>query len=264
MKLRLKDKDESGLTLVELVVVMTLTLAFSGMVISFAIDYWGASTTLKNDSETFVTRQNLGDILRDRLNAATGLIMQNSIADPHANVPDPGDVSSTHWLIQHAIPKTIPLPAAGQYTPVFYYTAPSVNSSKAPIMNGTLMYYDEFVLYLDGSKHQLLLRNLINPSTVASNNLRSTCPTAAASSSCPEEKVVANDVTSVTTRYFSRSGNTLDWTSIVDPDTGQYIGPDFPSVEVVELTINLGRKAIIHGAGDTSNQTIVRVALRNG
>ena len=56
----------------------------------------------------------------------------------------------------------------------------------------------------------------------------------------------------------------IDWTSITDPLTGAYIGPDFPSVEVVELTINLGRKAVIKGAQDTSNQTIVRVALRNG
>ncbi len=263
MRLRI-PLNQTGIGIVELVVVMTLTLAFSGMVISFALDYWGASTTLKNDSETFVTRQNLGDILRDRLNVASGLIMQNSIPDVHATVPDPGDVSGSHWLIQHAVPKTISLPSSGQYTPVVYYTAPSTNTSKAPIMNGSLLYYDEFVLYLNGSTRQLLLRNLINPATIGSNSLRTTCPKSAATTSCPEEKVVATDVTSVSTRYFSRSGNLIDWTAVIDPLTGENIGPDFPSVEVVELTINLGRKAIIKGAQDTTNQTIVRVALRNG
>ena len=257
-------KAQDGLTIVELIVIMMLTMAFSGMVMSFAIDYWGSATTLQNDSETFVTRQNLGDILRDRLNVATGLIMQNSIADVNAEVPEPTDVSATHWQIIHAIPKTIPLPPKGQFTPVMYYTAPSVTHARAPIMNGSLMYYDEFVLYLDGSTRQLLLRNLINPSTVAMNRLHTTCPRSAMTSGCSADKLVAEDVTAVSTRYFSRSGNTLDWTSIKDPLTGENIGPDFPSVEVVELTVDLGRRAIIHGAQDTSNQTIVRVALRNG
>jgi hypothetical protein len=256
--------NSGGLTIVELIVVMTLTLAFSGMILSFALDYWGSSTTLQNDSETFVTRQNLGDILRDRLNVATGLVMQNSIPDPYAEVSDPADVSGSHWLLLHAVPKTVPTPAKGNFTPVIYYTAPSVNHAKEPIMNGSLMFYDEFVLYLDGSTHKLYLRNLINPATISSNALRTTCPQAHANASCAADKMVAEDVMAVSTRYFSRSGNTLNWMSITDPQTGEYIGPDFPSVEVVELTVDLGRKAVIHGAQDTANQTIVRVALRNG
>jgi hypothetical protein len=255
--------DQRGLSLVELVVVMVLTLAFSGMVISFALDYWGSATSLKNDSETFVTRQNLGDVLRDRLNVASGLITQNSLPDLNTHLAEVGDVSGTHWVVQHAIPKTIPLPPPNQFLPVIYYTAPSVTSAKVPIMNGAQPFYDEFILYLEGSTKKLYLRNLVNPGASA-NRLRTTCPPATATTICPSDKLVASDVTSVTTRYFSRSGNLIDWTSMTDPLTGAYIGPDFPSVEVVELTINLGRKAIIKGAQDTGNQTIVRVALRNG
>ncbi|MBP9761961.1 prepilin-type N-terminal cleavage/methylation domain-containing protein, partial [Candidatus Saccharibacteria bacterium] len=54
MRLPLPPQEQRGLTIVELMVVMVLTTAFSGMVISFALDYWGNSTSLRNDSETFV------------------------------------------------------------------------------------------------------------------------------------------------------------------------------------------------------------------
>lgn len=259
---KLKGNDP-GLTIIELIVVMTLTMAFSGMVVSFALDYWGASTSLQNDSETFTTRQNLGDILRDRLNSAANLINQNSLADINAHVSDPADPSGTYWTPIHAIPSDVTLPAAGQYVPVLYYNAPSVTYSKTQIMNGVQPYYDEFILFLDGSRKTLMLRNLAHPGA-SGNRWQTTCPTNLATSTCRGDRIVANDVTSVTLRYFSRSGNPIDWTSIIDPLTGNYIGPDFPSVEVVELTINLGRKAIINGAQDTANQTIVRVALRNG
>ena len=263
MKLRVPLRDQNGLTIVELIVIMTLTLIFSGIVIGFALDYWGASTSLQNDSETFATRQNLGDILRDRLNSASNLINQNRIADIHAHVSDPSDPSGTYWTPLHAVPRDVTLPAAGLFTPVLYYNGPSVTSAKTQIMNGTQPYYDEFVLFLDGSRKTLMLRSLTNPGA-SGNRWSTTCPTNLATSTCRADRIVATDVSSVSLRYFSRSGNLIDWTSIIDPLTGNYIGPDFPSVEVVELTINLGRKAIIKGAQDTSNQTIVRVALRNG
>lgn len=253
----------AGFTIVELIVVMVLTVAFSALVLTFMIDFWRSVASLENDSETLVTRQNAGDRLRDTLNAASQLVTQNSITDAHANVPDPSDVSGTHWLIIHAVPSSITMPASGSYTPVFYFTAPSVNSSKSFIMNGSQPYYDEFVLYLNGSTKQLLLRTLVNPSA-SGDRLTTSCPSSAASASCPADTVIGSDITSINTRYFSRSGNTIDYTSITDPSTGAYIGPDFPAVEVVELTLHLKRTSVVHNGADTINQTIVRVALRNG
>lgn len=253
----------AGFTVVELVVVMTLTLIFSGMIISFALDYWGNTSSLQSSNETLVTRQNAGDILRDQLNRATGLIIQNGIPDPNTEVADATEPSGSYWLALHAVPGDIAMPAAGNFTPVFYYTAPSTDASHIQILNGVQPYYDEFVLYLDGSTKELRLRTLTNPSA-SGNRLRTTCPTAAATASCPADRIVARDVYSVGMNYFSRSGNQINYQSIIDSTTGEYIGPDFPSVEVVEVTINLKKPAIIHGRNDTTNATIIRVALRNG
>lgn len=254
--------EAAGFTLVELIVVMAMTLMMTGLILSFFLDLWGSTATLQNDSETFVSRENAGDALRDAFNTATGLIDQNGIADSHTNNPDPGNATNNYWLILHAIPGATSMPSTGT-TPVLYFEAPSINSSKNFIMNGAISYKDDFVLYLDASTKDLMLRSLANPSATGDRVVTS-CPPSQATASCPADKIIATDVSAVSMRYFSRSGNLLDWTSIIDPLTGAYIGPDFPSVEVVELTLTLHRKSTLHGGTATNNQTIVRVAFRNG
>lgn len=254
--------NQQGFTLVELVVYMTLAVMFTILVFSFMFDFWGSAATLENDSETFVTRQDAGDSLRDRLNSAAHLISQNSIADTNREVNEPTDTTGTYWEIIHAQPKTITMPASGSYASVIYYEAPSIDSSKNYIMNGNQPYDDEFVLYLNGSTKQLLLRTLVNPSA-SGDRLKTSCPASAATSSCPADTIIASDITAVDTRYFSRSGNTIDYTSVTDPVSGLPVGPDFPSVEVVELTLHLGRNSTVNGSQSTANETIVRVALRN-
>lgn len=228
----------------------------------FFLDLWSSTATLENDSETLVQRQDVGDALREAFNASSGLINQNSIPDANADNPDPGDTTGTHWLILHAIPGNTPMPTTGT-VPLLYYSAPSVDISKNFIMNGAQPYQDEFVLYLDGNTKQLLLRTLANPAAVG-DIVETSCPPALATSTCPADRMLSSDISSVDKRYFSRSGNLIDWTSITDPNTGAYIGPDFPSVEVVELTLNMYRKSVLHSGTDTSNKTIIRVAFRNG
>lgn len=254
---------EAGFTLVELMTTIGITVLVTAVVLNYAIDFWGNSATLQTDSTNFVDRANAGDRLRDNLNVATGLIMQNSILDQNAQVPDPSDASGQHWLLIHAVPGNTVIGGSGTYAPLFYFQSPSVDSNKNIILNGTNPYMDESVLYLSGSSKQLLLRRLANQSA-PSNAHKTTCPPSSATSGCPADQVIASDVTSVDLRYFSRSGNLIDHNSITDSTTGLPIGPDFTAVEVVELTLHQAIKATIHGSQDTINQTVIRVALRNG
>jgi len=261
-RFRSVQNDASGFTLVELLVAMVLTVIFSGLVLSFFLDLWGSTATLQNDSETFVGRENAGDTLRDAFNVASGLINQNGIADANTGDPDPAIAAGTYWTPLHAIPNATTMPASG-VRPVIYFEAPSTDSSKHVIMNGTQPYKDNFVLYLDASTKSLMLRSLANPNATG-NRILTSCPPASATATCPADHKITGDISSVSKRYFSRSGNLLDYTSIVDPLTGEYIGPDFPAVEVLELTLNMHRNSTLKGGVDTNNQTIIRIAFRNG
>src|SRR5258706_15967107 len=102
-------KSEQGFTLIELIVYITLTVMFTVLVFTFMLDFWSGAATLENDSETFVTRENAGDKLRDALNVTSGLITQNSITDSHV---DASVGSGNYWSVIHAIPGTTTLPAA--------------------------------------------------------------------------------------------------------------------------------------------------------
>lgn len=267
--LRTVYADERGFTIPELIVVMVTTLILSMIVISFATYFWSSTATLQNDSDTLVTRLNAGDTLRNNLNSASGFINQNSIQDANVLNPDP-TAGAGYWLSIHAVPGTTSVGPNGATTPLLYYQAPSVDASSNFIMSGTTPYQDEFILYLNGTAKQLLLRSLANPAATG-DTVKTSCPPDKASSVCPADKVIATDISSVDMRYFSRSGNTIDWTSIVATDANgnpivptEYIGPDYPSVEVVEITLHLYHKSTLHGGTDTSNEVIVRVAIRNG
>ncbi len=253
-------KNQEGFTLPELLVVTVITGFFIGLIVFFTVSYWRYSYLLEADLDSFITRLNAGDVLRESVGTSAGLIMQNGINDPHPNNPDSGNAN--YWEIIHAIPGTKSMPAAGDTTPLLYYRRLSFNSDGNIIMNGLQPYEDEYVLYLDGSSKQLMLRSLANPNA-SDNRLTTSCPPSIASSSCPADRIIATDIASVGLRYFSRSGNPIDWTSITDPLTAQYIGPDFTVVEVVEFTLNISKKPLFQKTNATVNSTIIRIALRN-
>jgi hypothetical protein len=254
--------DASGFTLIELLVYIILVGMLSTLVIKAMLDYWSGAATLVNDNETFVQREDAGDTLRTYLNAGAALVNQNTVTDAHPAIGDPSDSTGTYWELIHAIPGSIAMPASSSYTPVFYFSAPSVDSSRSFIMNGLQPYYDDFMLYMNGSTKQLLMRKLINPNA-SSDRLKTTCPPAYATSSCLADTVVSDDVSSVETSYYSKSDISIDYTSSTDPITGQYNGPDFANAEVVSITLHLARRSVIGGGTATNNEVVVRVALRN-
>jgi len=253
--------NQSDFTIPELLVVIILTTLFTGLIMQFGINYWRYGALLQADLDTFISRLNANDILREQLGTSSGLITQNSIADTHVTNPDPAITSGLYWLPLHAVPNNTVVPSSGT-TPLLYFRRFAVNSSGAYIMNGSNPYENEYVLYFDGPTKELRLRSLANPSA-SGNSLKTSCPPANATASCPADRVISNNMASIDRKYFSRSGNTIDYTSIVDPITGNYIGPDFPAAEVIELNLHLSKKPLFQQSNATVNETIIRIALRN-
>jgi hypothetical protein len=258
----IKRIEEAGFTLVELIVVMVISMLLTGILLTFMFHYWRYSYVLDYTEESFAERLNVNDFLRDSIGSAVGLINQNGLPDQNANAPDPNIPSNLYWKIIHAIPGTYSVENDGSAVPLIYYRRYSFNNSNSYIMNGTVPYEDEYVLYIDSANKRVLLRSIANPNAPG-NRLKTTCPPEIASVDCPTDKILINNISSVALRYFSRSGNFVDWTSIWDPINSTYAGPDFPTAEVVEFTFNVNRNAFFSSSNSTTNTTIVRVSLRN-
>ena len=254
--------NQKGYTIPELVVVLIVSALLSGLIISFGFNYWRFGALQQADQDTLISRLDAGDYIRENIGESSGLIIQNSLVDNHVLKPDPAIGSGLYWLPLHAVPTTASIGNSGTITPLLYFRKLSTNKSKSVIMNGLIPYEDEYILYLNGTTKQLLARTIANPNAT-NNRLLTSCPAANASPSCPADQVIAEDVKSIATRYFSRTGALLDYSSSTDPNTGLFNGPDFPLVEVLELTINLQKRPELQTTNATQNNTIIRIALRN-
>lgn len=252
---------EAGFSLPELLTVMITTVMFSGLVMYFAFSFWSSTATLQADSETLVSRLTAGDVLRDAINESSGMIMQNSIGDANAHSPDPAVPGGEYWEPIHAVPGAI-ANTAGTYMPVVYFRKPAVTSAKAVILNGIIPYEDEYIIYMNGTTREMRMRTLAN-SFASGTRAVTTCPPALATSTCRADRLIAENIESVDMRYFSRAGIPVDYESVVDSITGEFIGPDFTSVEVVEFDLRISKKSKLKDGIDTSNQTVVRIALRS-
>jgi len=256
-----RTNRETGFTLPEVIVVLGLSALFVALILYFGISYWRYGLTLAADADTLVTRLNFQDYLREQISTSTGLISQNGLQDGTALNPDASIPGNHFWASIHAVPQTYSVTGSG-VSSLVYYRRNSVNTTNTYIMNGTQPYEDEYILYIDNPTKQLRVRTIANTSA-SGNRLKTSCAPASATATCPSDKVVATDISSISTRYFSRSGNLINYASIVDPVTGQPIGPDFPSVEVVELTVKLAQRPGLEKSSTTQNTTVVRLALRN-
>lgn len=252
--------DQHGLSLVEVLIVMIMSAFFMTLIMYFGFSYWRYASLLENDLDTFVTRLNAQDYVREIVGTSGGLIIQNSIPDVNANNPDP-IAGTNYWVPLHAVPGNTAAGTSGT-TPLLYFRRITSTADNTIAMNGTLPYEDEYIMYLDGSKKQLLVRQLANPN-IANNKIKTSCPPAIANASCPADKVILSQLDSVDSVYYSRSGNTINYQSATDPLTGIFIGPDFPLVEALQFTFHVKGKPLFQTGNATVNDTIVRIALRN-
>jgi prepilin-type N-terminal cleavage/methylation domain-containing protein len=253
--------NERGFTLVELVSVMAVSALFAGLIMYFGFSYWRYSSLLEADLDTFVSRLNAQDVVRELIGTTSGLIIQNSIPDSHALNTDPV-AGNNYWVSLHAVPGNTTIGNSGTTKPLLYFRRLSISKSGAVIMNGTQPYEDEYVLYLDGTSKQMYLRTLANPGA-SNNRVLTSCPPSLASSSCPADRVILSNISSVDSIYYSRSGNSINYQGSTDPTSGNYNGPDFPTVEAMQYTFHITKKSLFITSNGTFNNTVVRIALRN-
>jgi type II secretory pathway pseudopilin PulG len=167
--------NDSGYTLVEL----NLSIAVLGIImvsiLTIFTNYFVIITRNSVLQQMTVDSQSLLRIMTEELRYGAGVRQTNTISD--ANGPSGGwNTSNTSFVIITAVP--------------------AVDSSDQYIVNpdtGT-PYLNEFVYYKQGST--MYKRTLANPSATG-NSLKTSCPAASASSSCPADIKLINNVASM-------------------------------------------------------------------
>lgn len=266
---------KDGFTLVEMIIVIVMTTVLSMVIFAIGYQYLKQAASLNARTNFYHDRLNVADYLRQNIGMSTGLLNQNSIADSNRLVPDTADATNTRWKLIHSIPGT--LGNSTDITPIVYYSQDALRSDGTPIMNGASAYQNEFIMYHDGASSELRIRSLANPNAV-DNVTKTSCTIA--TPTCPKDKVLLTGVQTVEMRYFSRSGEDIDFRDSCDPDvyycasttppaceqvepyTGCN-GLDFSQVEVAQFKLKVRKKVESDASRSIYNSTIIRIALRN-
>ena len=264
-----------GFTLVEMIIVIVMTTVLSMIIFAIGYQYLKQAASLSARTNFYHDRLNVADYLRQNIGMSTGLLNQNSINDPNRLAPDTADMTNTRWKLIHAIPASLGNPTA--ITPIVYYSQDALRRDGTPIMNGATAYQNEFVMYHDGPSAELRIRSLANPNAV-DNTTKTSCTVA--TSSCPADKLLLTGVQTVEMRYFSRSGEDIDFRDSCDPDVYYCAGTtppgceqvepytgcnglDFSQVEVAQFKLKVKKKVESDASRSIYNSTIIRIALRN-
>jgi prepilin-type N-terminal cleavage/methylation domain-containing protein len=213
----------SGFTLVEVMIVTTVMAVVGVVFLGIATNYMVTITHNNQLAEMTISSQNLLRATVEHLRYGDGVRQTNQISDP--NAPSGGwNTNNSSFVIIIAIP--------------------ALDSSHNYIIDPDTgnPYMNELVYYKNGST--LMERKLANPAATG-NSLRTSCPPASATSSCPSDPTLANYV------------NTMVFT-LYDQDNVQTTDP--AQARSVKISLNMQRP----GAGQTvSLNTDIRVTLRN-
>jgi prepilin-type N-terminal cleavage/methylation domain-containing protein len=166
---------EQGFTLVELLVSITLMGFLSLAVFSISIYYFTQISRNTVTVELTTSSQNLLRTTVENLRYGAGVRQTNTISD--ANAPAGGwNTSNTNFIIIIAVP--------------------ALDSNRNYIIDSGTgnPYNNELVYFKSGTT--LMQRTLANPSAVG-NNLKTSCPAASASSTCPADKELTENVSSM-------------------------------------------------------------------
>lgn len=218
-----KCRAVAGFTLVEALVVISVTALIGVTFLSMVSNYFVVINRTNQLSEMTVESQNLLRSTVENIRYGDGVRQTNSIADSNAPVGGWNTSNSTFVII-------IPVPALTVTHD--YIIDPDTGS---PYMN-------ELVYYKSGST--LLERKLANPSA-AGNALQTTCPKSIATPSCTADIQLATYVNAMTFTLY-------------DQDGAQTTVP--ASARSVKITLNMRRNA---PGNPINLSTTMQVTLRN-
>jgi hypothetical protein len=218
------DSRQAGLTVVELLVVVTVLGAISVTFLGLASSYLITLTRNNQLTEMTISSQNLLRTTVDSLRVGDGVRQTNQITDPHA--PTGG------WNTNNS-------------TFVIIIAEPALNSSKQYITNPDTgsPYMNELVYYKNGST--LMKRKLANPNA-AGNSLVTSCPEAQASASCPADVKLAEYVKSMVFTLYDQDGNSTSQAALA---------------RSVNIALDMERNSLSNKP--LSLDTSIRVTLRN-
>lgn len=223
MSMKRSKLGQAGFTLPELIVTMTLMTILSLLLANFVITWLAASTLAQARTELLTNAENALDTITED-------IRLSGSADQKNRWPDSNGPSGNQFGWQSNSSTLVLAKAA-------------VDSSNTIIFSDAAKYItqkDNEIYYVSGGT---LYRRTLASSDV-NDAATTTCPPAAATSSCPADKTVATNVKSFAVTYYDAD------LAVVSPDNAR----------AVQLSITMSKK--VNGKAVSASYN-TRMVFRN-
>lgn len=178
------DNNDSGFTIVELLIALSVAVVVSLVVFGVAGSYFTTISRNKARTEMTVASQNLLRGTVENLRYGDGIRQNNAITDPNAPVGG-WNTSNANFVVIIAVP--------------------ALDSSRNYIIDTDTgsPYMNELVYYKNGST--LMRRKLANPDA-SGNAMKTSCPPAIANNACPPDTALAEWIKDMSFTLYDQDG----------------------------------------------------------
>ena len=188
--------NDRGFTLVELIVAIAASTILLLVIGNYVVDAILGSNQDYNRTLVLSNAKEAVTVVARQVRLAKSVESVND--QPDANAPGaPGNLYSWSGAAGSGGTLILSVPAKDSTGSVIYID--SLHSS---------MYTDNVIFYLDSSTHRLYRRYIANASATGDVGV-TTCPPSKATSTCPADAVVVDDVANLTTTYMDNNNNVV-------------------------------------------------------
>ena len=223
-----RTKNQTGFTIVELVISIVVIGVLAGVMITIFFLMYGNTIRSSYQARLAVESQNILRTIVEELRVSAG-IRATSMPDSH--VVGGGASWSTN-----------------NDNLVLIVATPAVNSANDLIFNESAgeFYMNETVYYAEGN---VLYKRMLAAPGATDNKYKTSCPPSAATAACPSDVVLSQHFKDMRFNFFDQDNLTLAQT--ID---------SIPLARSIELNIDMERK--VFGSPVTYNNKI-RMTMRN-
>ncbi len=181
--------NERGFTLLELLLAISLTTILLMVVSDFVTDGIQSSNQDYNKTIVITNTKAAVETVARAIRETRSVEANNSLPDSNS----PGAPTNLYSWSGSAGPNAtliLAVPARDTSNNLIYIDG--LHNS---------LYTDDIIFYLDSTTHRLYKRTIANASA-QDDKAKTTCPPAIATSSCPADAVIVEDVANLTTSYL--------------------------------------------------------------
>lgn len=216
-------KDQKGFTIVELILSIGISTIMAGLLLFISLNLIGETARARITAELAIESQILLRSMVEDARLAGSLSSTNQNTD--ANAPVGG------WVTNDP-------------SNILIIDIPAIDSSRNIIYDSNTGYpYDNEIVYY--SSGGAMYRRVITNPTASGNSLKTSCPTALATSNCPADKKFTSFLTDLTFTFYDDANATT---------------ADATLARSVQITVKVQRKIL----GKTVKfDNTIRTTLRN-